>query len=342
MTFAGRRASAWKRDPAPAAVRALVLLALAGGLSALAASLMPPDPGTPVALFRGIGVLMIAAAALFTWLRDRMPNWFQQVSVAAGTLIISVLVASAATSVGMVITASDYLWMAVYAAFFLSPRAARAQLGLIGVAFAGALILGDGGIPEVGWLVMTASFVVVAETISRQSERLRHEAHTDPLTGLLNRKGLAIAAERAFSLADRTGIPMTVALLDLDDFKGVNDTEGHAAGDRLLSKVARVWRAELEPEDILARLGGDEFLLLLVGSGSTEAAELIGKLRLASPASCSAGVVAREAGEELSHVMARADADLYAAKRTSPSRQRSTREEIVPTGAPAASVSLPA
>ncbi|HEY7122151.1 MAG TPA: GGDEF domain-containing protein [Solirubrobacterales bacterium] len=339
MTFLRGRISAWKRDPAPAAVRALVLIAFVGGLSALIASLMPPDPGTPVALFRWIGILTIAAAALFSWLGNRMPPWLQQVSVAAGTLIISVLVASAATSVGMVITASDYLWMAVYAAFFFSPRAARAQVALIAVAFAGALILGDGGIPEVGWFVMTASFVVVAETISRQSERLRHEAHTDPLTGLLNRKGLALAAERAFSLADRTGIPVTVALLDLDDFKGVNDTEGHAAGDRLLAKVARVWGDELEPEDILARLGGDEFLLVLLGSGCEEADRILKRLRLASPAPWSVGVVARQPGEELSHAMASADAALYAAKRSSASHRRASRSEIVPAaaGAPAAS-----
>jgi diguanylate cyclase (GGDEF)-like protein len=339
MTFARRWQSAWKRDPLPAPVRALVLIALAGGLSALLASLLPPAPGTPVVLFRWIGVFMLGAAVLLWWLRDRVPGWLQQVGVVIGTLIISLLIASAATSVGMVVTASDYLWMAVYAAFFFSRRAARAQLALIAVAFGGALLLGGGGFPVVGWAAMTASFVVAAETIGRQSERLRHEAHTDPLTGLLNRKGLALAAERVFSLADRTGIPVTVALADLDDFKGINDSEGHAAGDRLLVRLADAWRGELEPEDILARLGGDEFLLMLIGSGCDDSRRTLDGLRLASPAAWSAGVVARQRGEQLSHVMARADAELYAAKRTSPSHRRVTHDGIVPTRATAPAAS---
>ena len=116
--------------------------------------------------------------------------------------------------------------------------------------------------PVDAWVFMTASLVVATETIGRQSSRLRHEAQTDSLTGLLNRKGLAPAAERAFALADRTEIPLTVALVDLDDFKTVNDRHGHAAGDRLLVQMTRTWSEELQPGDIFARLGGDEFLVI--------------------------------------------------------------------------------
>ena len=98
---------------------------------------------------------------------------------------------------------------------------------LIAVAFGAALLVSAHHVPVDAWIFMTASLVVATETIGRQSSRLRHEAHTDPLTGLLNRKGLAPAAERAFALADRTGIPLTVGLIDLDDFKQVNDRDGH-------------------------------------------------------------------------------------------------------------------
>ena len=169
--------------------------------------------------------------------------------------------------------------------------------------------------PIDAWVIMTASVVVVTETIGRQSWRLRHEANTDELTGLLNRKGLAVAAGRALSLADRTGIPLMVALIDLDDFKLVNDRDGHAAGDRVLVQLAKAWNDELQPGDIFARLGGDEFLAVLVGSEDEEAAMLFQRLRFASPAPWSVGVIKRRQGEDLSACLARADNALYEAKR---------------------------
>jgi diguanylate cyclase (GGDEF)-like protein len=171
-------------------------------------------------------------------------------------------------------------------------------------------------VPLDAWMVMTASIMVVSETIGRQSARLRHEAHTDELTGLLNRKGLAIDAKSAFSLTDRTGIPLTIGLIDLDGFKQVNDSDGHAAGDRLLVDVAKAWNDEMQPGDIFARLGGDEFLAVLVGYSEVESARLFQRLRFSSPAPWSVGVIRRREGEELSSCLARADNALYAAKRS--------------------------
>src|SRR4029453_1860577 len=140
------------------------------------------------------------------------------------------------------------------------------------------LLVNSHHVPAEAWLVMTDSIVVSSETIGRQSARLRHEAHTDSLTGLLNRQGLASAADRAFALADRTGIPLTIALIDLDDFKQVNDRDGHAEGDRLLVRMTRTGTDELQAGDIFARLGGDEFLVVLVGSSDEEAARFFERL----------------------------------------------------------------
>jgi GGDEF domain-containing protein len=217
--------------------------------------------------------------------------------------------------VGMVVAATDYMWMGVYTAFFFSRPAARAYLLLIAVAFGVGLLVNSVSVPVDAWVVMMASIVVVSETIGRQSSRLRHEAHTDELTRLLNRKGLVEAAGRAFSLADRTGISLTVALLDLDDFKAVNDQEGHAAGDELLVRLAEAWNEGIQPGDIFARLGGDEFLAVLVGYTDVEAARLFQSMRFSSPAPWSAGIIKRTQGEELSAVLARADNALYQAKR---------------------------
>jgi diguanylate cyclase (GGDEF)-like protein/PAS domain S-box-containing protein len=110
----------------------------------------------------------------------------------------------------------------------------------------------------------------VSERVRLEAE-LRHQAATDALTGLLSRSAfLATAAQQL-----RRG-PVAVLFLDLDGFKGVNDTEGHAAGDRLLVRAGRVIAAALAPTDVAARLGGDEFAVL-VASGrvpdATAAAE---------------------------------------------------------------------
>lgn len=92
------------------------------------------------------------------------------------------------------------------------------------------------------------------------------EALTDPMTGLLNRRGLASAIEALIGSSE----PFGLVQLDLDHFKDINDRYGHAAGDAVLIHVARVLRAETRPRDSVARLGGDEFVVLLAGIATRE------------------------------------------------------------------------
>jgi diguanylate cyclase (GGDEF)-like protein len=297
-------------------VRALALITLAGGLSGLFASAFPANPAAPVELLRLVAVVALTVSVLLWWLGSRLPHWFLHVAVAGGTLLISLVIARSATGVGMIVTACDYMWMGVYAAFFFSRPAARTHTALIAVAFAAALLVSTNHVPADAWIFLTASLIVATETIGRQSSRLRHEAHTDSLTGLLNRKGLVPAAERAFALADRTGLPLTIALVDLDNFKQVNDRDGHAEGDRVLVQMTRTWSEELQPGDIFARLGGDEFLVILVGSADEEARRFFERLLFISPAQWSAGVIKRNNGEDLGACLARADNTLYEQKRS--------------------------
>jgi diguanylate cyclase (GGDEF)-like protein len=316
MPSRGWLVGAWTRHGLSPAVRALALITFAGAASSLAAALFPYSSEAPVELFRLVAAFAFICSVLLWWLADRVPHWFLQVAVAGGTLAISVLIARAATGVSTVVTATDYIWMGVYVSFFFRRVAARLQLALIAVSFGVALLINTHGVPAEAWVLMTASIVVASETIGRQSDRLRHEAHTDSLTGLLNRKGLSPAAERAFSLADRTGIPLTIGLVDLDDFKQVNDRHGHGEGDRLLVQMTRTWSEELQAGDIFARLGGDEFLVILVGSADEEATRFFERLLFISPTQWSAGVVKRNSGEDLSACLARADNTLYEQKRS--------------------------
>jgi diguanylate cyclase (GGDEF)-like protein/PAS domain S-box-containing protein len=99
--------------------------------------------------------------------------------------------------------------------------------------------------------------------LKKQQHQLERLAHFDPLTGLPNRILLARRLEEAMAMALQCGHPIAIGYLDLDGFKEVNDSLGHAAGDHLLQVLATRMEAALRPEDLLARLGGDEFVLVL-------------------------------------------------------------------------------
>ena len=99
----------------------------------------------------------------------------------------------------------------------------------------------------------------------------RTQAITDPLTGLLNRRGLERQSRKLIDLARQSGKPITVAMLDLDHFKRVNDSYGHDNGDRVLQALANVLRRHLRAEDLAVRWGGEEFALLLYGAGLKDA-----------------------------------------------------------------------
>lgn len=108
--------------------------------------------------------------------------------------------------------------------------------------------------------------------------RLQHLADHDPLTGLLNRRRFEAELERHVAEVGRYGPRGALLVLDLDDFKLVNDSLGHSAGDELIAAVAGILRGRLREEDVVARLGGDEFAVLLARAKASEATAVAGKL----------------------------------------------------------------
>jgi diguanylate cyclase (GGDEF)-like protein/PAS domain S-box-containing protein len=160
-------------------------------------------------------------------------------------------------------------------------------------------------------------------TERREHERqLRHLADHDPLTGLLNRRGFEAALTAHVARTRRYGAAGALLVLDLDNFKHVNDTHGHHAGDALLSEVADGLRERVRETDVLARLGGDEFAVLLpvetAAQAEVAAAALVAVVRERGQAhgvTASLGVAPVDAtvtdGEEL---LVRADRAMYAAK----------------------------
>jgi diguanylate cyclase (GGDEF)-like protein len=113
----------------------------------------------------------------------------------------------------------------------------------------------------------------------RLNDQLARLAAHDPLTGVLNRKGLADALDRHY--ATRGHAPVTVLMLDIDHFKRINDTHGHAAGDEVLREVSRRVQAQLRASDWVARVGGEEFLVACPGLDAAMATQLAERVRAA-------------------------------------------------------------
>jgi diguanylate cyclase (GGDEF)-like protein len=262
-----------------------------------------------------IGCACLLGAAFIVCFGRRLPPVAFQVAAIVGTLTNSVLVFACTTDYGAALNSFAYLWIGIYAGQFFEQRAVRVQCAVIVVASGVALRLS--GLPGMvtAWVLVAGSSVLASEALARVNSRLRLQLTTDPLTGLLNRAGFVVASERVRALAERDEKPVSIALIDLDEFKRVNDLQGHAAGDELLVALGRAWRAELRGSEVLARFGGDEFALVLAGAATDGADEALHRLRTASAAEWSVGVVEWERSESLDRALARADAELYRAKR---------------------------
>lgn len=158
-------------------------------------------------------------------------------------------------------------------------------------------------------------------------EESRWMATTDALTGLLNRRAFLESTGREVARTKRYGDKLSIALLDVDHFKHINDKRGHAAGDLVLSALGKLLARALRTSDIVARWGGEEFVLVLPSTGldgAEQTAERVRELLEGAtikdgngeviPVTASFGVAAYSAGESLEQVIDRADRAMYSAK----------------------------
>jgi diguanylate cyclase (GGDEF)-like protein len=171
-----------------------------------------------------------------------------------------------------------------------------------------------------------ADLAVVACHNAEAYDDIRTAASTDALTGLLNHGAMQVRVREEIARAAREEQPLCCVLIDLDDFKRVNDELGHPAGDELLRRVADALRAEVRPYDQVARYGGDEFVLILPGTEEQAARTVAERVRMRVRAgaprghdgpigNCSIGVSGWERGMEADDLLAAADRALLLAKR---------------------------
>jgi diguanylate cyclase len=168
--------------------------------------------------------------------------------------------------------------------------------------------------------------------LHQELDRVSTQARHDPLTGALNRRGLEEALEREISTVRRKETPLSVGLLDIDNFKALNDSLGHVMGDSALQHLAQVARECMRPQDTLARYGGEEFVILLPDTALEKAIEAMTRLQreltkrffMAGTEKVlitfSAGVAQLNNDEPGMDAIRRADQAMYLAKRAGKNR----------------------
>jgi len=174
--------------------------------------------------------------------------------------------------------------------------------------------------PDESLIYARATDVTELKRVESERENLLTEvaalARSDALTGLRNRRALDEQLPREMARSRRARSALCLALVDLDHFKAYNDGNGHLAGDEMLRRCAIAWDSELRGEDTLVRFGGEEFLVVLPDTGLEQAAEIVERLRAATPGeqTCSAGLACWDFAETAEDLVDRADSALYRAK----------------------------
>ncbi|HTX07901.1 MAG TPA: GGDEF domain-containing protein [Solirubrobacteraceae bacterium] len=295
------------------------------GLDGAIEGFLPGDP--PFSLLPVVVVFIMFFALMAVG--PRLPRRALALLGPLGVVLIAyALSTSPGPGDGAVLYALPVFWTT----FFFGRRGAAVILACVAVGHAITLLALPAADSYPGrWLdvmVSVTGVALVVLVLERRNEllmsRLAGEARTDPLTGLLNRRGFDEHAARELAHLGRDGHSIALVIFDIDHFKHINDQWGHIVGDRVLAHMARLLTTEARAIDVAARLGGEEFAVLMPGghqAGATAFAERVRRALAATDCSdvpevrVSAGITVTIDPLEVQTVLERADQALYAAKR---------------------------
>ncbi len=277
------------------------------GLPETAGEPRPASALSPVAWIAGtLGMILCVGVADFLTGTDYGLTLFYLAPIGFGTWFVSLR--------GGIFLAAASAAVSVAADAFHRLHAGLAELPVSVLAWNGLMQLGT-----------SSALVLVLGALRTRLEGEELLARTDSLTHIANRRAFFEAAAFEIERARRHGRPLTLAYVDCDDFKDVNDLLGHAQGDLLLVTVAHVLRGRIRAVDAVARLGGDEFGLLFPETDALEADALLQRLQAALLSAMAAhgwnvgfsigAATFASPPSSLDEMMARADALMYAAKR---------------------------
>lgn len=313
----GGRERRWK----PPALHLIAGLLAVEALLAAGFAIWPPDTINREldAMFAGLLALAaIGCAAMWT---HRGTLGLLEACLVIAWGVPMVFIATRGLESSQLLWAVIVLLVSVIAAFYLPPRSATFQVAIIVVVYLVAALAFDpptrplfaGGV-VVFMVLATFSVAWLRAERDRLLDAIADMAISDPLTGLLNRRGLDTEAAIVHANATRSGRSTVVALLDLDGLKVLNDNQGHEAGDAFILGVTAHWRKTVRKGDLIARIGGDEFVIVLPQADEATAGELLTRIRESAPGPWSQGWTIWSPDESLDLALERADALMYADK----------------------------
>lgn len=309
-----KRATRSGGDPFRANGRAFGIVYCVSALSGLLSIAIPHGThfATWAALPLSVGAL---ATGCWAWRRRELGPVATHILLGTATAMVSAGVYAGHGDDVSMSAAVLYVVVALGAGVFASPRGALAQVVVMASVYAAILGISGNNAAVAEWVFISGAASLSAWVTSRSRTELMHLALADSLTGLANRNGLRTALDQELARAARSGEPLSVALIDLDSFKALNDAEGHLAGDRALVDLVDAWSSQLRGGDLLARFGGDEFVLVLPGLPVWQACRVLQRLhRVESRLPWSAGLATWDGHESVGRMLERADQSLYRAK----------------------------
>jgi diguanylate cyclase (GGDEF)-like protein len=213
-----------------------------------------------------------------------------------------------------------YVWTAVFAALYFPAIAASLQIAFAGIAYFVVLLVAHSSLRAlvVSWTAIFGTATVLSIVVFGLVSLLRRTSREDPLTGLPNRRSWDERKDEELERARRNHTSLSLAVIDIDNFKAVNDRQGHPAGDRLLCRFADGWSETIRGSgDFVARLGGDEFGVLAPGSDDAGIQGVVERLRRVAPdgVTCTIGTATWDRVETAADMFRRADDKMYRSKR---------------------------
>jgi diguanylate cyclase (GGDEF)-like protein len=302
------------RHPFTQSGRALGLLYVGGALFGLVAIGIPHGSHFDLVADLALSSLALTIGG-WAWSRRELGPAPTHALLTLGMAMVSAGVYSGRGDDVSMSAAVLYVVLALGAGLFVSPRGVVAQVVVMGTAYGVVLGLSGNRAAFAEWLFVIGAVAVTAWVTSMSRSELVRLAQLDPLTGLANRSGLRGALEHELARSRRSGRTLSVAVVDLDGFKTLNDEHGHLAGDQALVRLVQTWRSGLRGGDLLARFGGDEFVIMFPETSMWEATQVLHRLHRHEVACAwSAGLAAWDGTEKAAQLLQRADAALYRAK----------------------------